>query len=340
MRAKDRVALAVAVATRARRDCVCIASKARASLHVNQRACTTDIRNRTIDEEGNRPPASKAHPIFQHPRAALEQAAPLALTIDRAGNLCRVGGVGDARRQGRQGNEVESLECARPRPAVAVWDQGDELEELSPVFCAFDDCVYRHGMYKYQHVGTDYIVTCPAISAPFAEAERPVRPSRQPLADKNTSMAALAAELVHIAQQWQVTVQIGIHSGSCVGAVLGSLRSFYCIIGDTVNVASRLCHAAEPGQIITSEALAKTVPELCVHLMQLDLKGVGPFAAYKMKQDQIPSNRCPVRRRHGSRGSEAAGDTCDGGELSSPASPTDDARAEVRRCGCPHLARC
>ena len=79
---------------------------------------------------------------------------------------------------------------------------------------------------------------------------------------------------------------------------------------------------------------------LCVHLMQLDLKGVGPFAAYKMKQDQIPSNRCPVRRRHGSRGSEAAGDTCDGGELSSPASPTDDARAEVRRCGCPHLARC
>ncbi len=30
-------------------------------------------------------------------------------------------------------------------------------------------------------------------------------------------------------------MKIGIHSGKCVGAVLGSLRSFYCVYGDTVS---------------------------------------------------------------------------------------------------------
>jgi class 3 adenylate cyclase len=210
---------------------------------------------------------------------------------------------------------------------MAAWDQGDELEELSPTFCAFDDCVYRHGLYKYQHVGSDYIVTCPAIAAPFAdEAERQARPSRVSLGDKNTRMAALAAELVRIAEQRQVAVQIGIHCGGCVGAVLGSLRSFYCIIGDTVNVASRLCHAAEPGHIVTSEAFAQTVPRLCVYHMQLVLKGVGPFAVY-----QIPSNRCPLTRCHAVR---AEGDACDVDECSSPAGPADDSPAEVGQ-GCP-----
>ena len=47
--------------------------------------------------------------------------------------------------------------------------------------------------------------------------------------------------------------QVGIHTGAAAGAVIGKLRAFYCIYGDTVNTASRLCARAEAGQIHCSQ---------------------------------------------------------------------------------------
>ena len=44
-------------------------------------------------------------------------------------------------------------------------------------------------------------------------------------------------------------MQLGIHAGSAAGAVIGKVRAFYCIYGDTVNTASRLCRYSKAGQM-------------------------------------------------------------------------------------------
>ena len=44
----------------------------------------------------------------------------------------------------------------------------------------------------------------------------------------------------HILQRRGIDVQIGLHTGKCAGTVLGTLRRFYCVYGDTVNVTARL----------------------------------------------------------------------------------------------------
>src|SRR3546814_13796136 len=49
-------------------------------------------------------------------------------------------------------------------------------------------------------------------------------------------------------------VRIGIHTGPVVGGVIGSSRLAYDYWGDTMNIASRLQHAAPPGGIAVSEA--------------------------------------------------------------------------------------
>ena len=54
--------------------------------------------------------------------------------------------------------------------------------------------------------------------------------------------------------QSPVEIGIGICTGPCVYGALGSSKTLsYTVIGDTVNTASRLCSAAEPGQILISE---------------------------------------------------------------------------------------
>ena len=57
--------------------------------------------------------------------------------------------------------------------------------------------------------------------------------------EKNTKMARLAADLMLIGQEHHLDLKIGMHCGSCVGAVIGNLRSFYCVYGNTINLAAR-----------------------------------------------------------------------------------------------------
>jgi class 3 adenylate cyclase len=128
---------------------------------------------------------------------------------------------------------------------------------LNDVFSEFDDIVQRFGMFKYHHVGDSYVVACPRAACPFDAAEQaapyPARHSRD--------MAMLADELQRAAERHQLwdghvlNLRVGIACGPAAGCVLGAHRSFYCLVGNTVNTASRMCKYAR-GPIHTTAEFA------------------------------------------------------------------------------------
>ena len=75
----------------------------------------------------------------------------------------------------------------------------------------------------------------------------------------------------------KLQVRVGIHTGAVVGGVIGSSRMAYDFWGDTVNLASRIQSAAQPGSILVSEATYyRSQNEVTFHLPRTELlKGVG-----------------------------------------------------------------
>ena len=120
---------------------------------------------------------------------------------------------------------------------------------LDELFSAFDDAVEAAGMYKYQHVGEWYIVACPRAATPFdAAAQAAAYPSAYSL-----GMLRLAAELrsitcAHVLSDGRrLDLLVGIDCGPVAGAVIGVHRAFYCLYGDTMNTAARMCKYAAGG---------------------------------------------------------------------------------------------
>jgi adenylate cyclase len=107
-----------------------------------------------------------------------------------------------------------------------------------------------------------------------------------PMRNAEVKAVQCALDMMRVLSEWnrtraaegqnEITVGIGINTGLVVTGAIGSSRALqYTAIGDAVNVASRLCGAAQPGQIILSEATFRKVQSdvAAVPLPPVRLKG-------------------------------------------------------------------
>eukprot|EP00960_Hanusia_phi_P074956 768351-Hanusia_phi.AAC.1 len=166
---------------------------------------------------------------------------------------------------------------------------------LDSVFETFDSEVQHYGMYKYQHVGDWYIITCPRAAAPFDEVEQ----SKSYPSEYGSRMVMLAKSLMDIAAQQrigstQLSLKVGISYGSVAGAVIGMHRAFYCVYGDTTNTAARMCKHSEGSQILCTKEFAElmhTSPMLdaiCRSEGTIDVKGKGPMEVFSVHVNMSP----------------------------------------------------
>lgn len=92
---------------------------------------------------------------------------------------------------------------------------------------------------------------------------------------------------------------IGINYGSCVWGPLGSRKTMdYTVVGDTVNVASRLCSQAKAGQVIISESVRQQLGGLiaATELPPARVKGkTEPIQIYSVEGQTGELPQIPMR---------------------------------------------
>ena len=139
---------------------------------------------------------------------------------------------------------------------------------LDEAFRAIDDIVRRHGLEKIKTIGDAYMA---AGGLPEESDDHPAR------------MVSAALEIQsYLEKNPHFSARIGIHTGPVVAGVVGRDKFVYDIWGDTVNQASRLEVAGEPGRVAISETVARRVGEEfdCTPAGTFEAKNIGKMKRY------------------------------------------------------------
>jgi adenylate cyclase len=144
-------------------------------------------------------------------------------------------------------------------------------ELLTAYFTEMVDIVFEHGGTLDKFIGDAILAVWGApLSAPD-DADRAL-----------AAACAMQRQLEVLNTRWQaagrptLAIGIGLNHGEVFAGYIGSERRLeYSVLGDTVNVASRLCGEADAGEILVTEsvlgALLAAVP--MERLADVELKG-------------------------------------------------------------------
>jgi adenylate cyclase len=164
-------------------------------------------------------------------------------------------------------------------------EPGQVRDVLNAYYRATTRIVFDHGGTVMQYVGDEVFAV---FGAPIPQAEAAATALRCALAMQQA--AGALNELLAGQGLPPVAYGIGLHRGEVVAAHVGNeIRRQYAVVGDPVNVGSRLCGQAGAGQVVASEELLdRTGQPLEVEpLGPLPLKGKRqPVRAFRVTTSQ------------------------------------------------------
>jgi adenylate cyclase len=156
------------------------------------------------------------------------------------------------------------------------------VELLNSYFRLVTDIIIKHGGYLDKFVGDAVMGVFGALIPDPVHAESAVRAAvevRHHLPELNQRLPAIGSH---------IQVGIGINTGEVVAGNLGSSKRMeYTVIGDNVNVASRLTDLAGPDEVLISEHTFKKLAKDERFILQsrgsLEVKGrKGPVRIYEV----------------------------------------------------------
>jgi guanylate cyclase, other len=151
---------------------------------------------------------------------------------------------------------------------------------LDRLYIKFDHLSRKHNVLKIETIG---------------DAWMGVTNVANPQVDHTKRIAAFALDAIDAANstlvdpkditRGYVKIRVGMHSGPVIGTVVGSRNPKYTLIGDTVNVSSKMESNSLPGRILCSEVAATLLQQQSSEFIiqsagSIDIKGTGLMEAF------------------------------------------------------------
>ena len=156
-------------------------------------------------------------------------------------------------------------------------------EALDRLFRWFDEIADRHGLEKIKTIGDAYMAVAGAPVPMTHHAEATVAMAVEILAGSRT---------VRWPSGDAIRVRGGVATGPVVAGVIGERKFAYDVWGDTVNLASRLEEAGEPGQVLVSHPTSTDVMDRYEFgpVQMVDIRGKGAMPVRALLGQHAPSD--------------------------------------------------
>ncbi|MFY7997525.1 MAG: adenylate/guanylate cyclase domain-containing protein [Candidatus Kapaibacteriota bacterium] len=129
------------------------------------------------------------------------------------------------------------------------------VKVLDHIFTIFDGITVKYGLEKIKTIGDAYMI---ASGIPYPRHDH-AEASALAALEMLDAIQAISFRLSEEGFDSDISVRIGMHTGSVVAGVIGKKKFTYDLWGDTVNTASRMESHGEAGRIHISEEVVQAL---------------------------------------------------------------------------------
>jgi class 3 adenylate cyclase len=172
---------------------------------------------------------------------------------------------------------------------ATVVDSVQILELLNTLYSKFDDVISKYdGLYKVECVSDTYMVAS-GLSHSDDKTHEEIQADTEAalMCCKELQEVAKSIDMEELGMMPEfdkLEIRIGVHSGPVFAGLVGNKMSRYCLFGDSVNTASRMCTNSEPGRICVSpktQEIGKNLKGMKFEQRSdVEVKGKGKMVTY------------------------------------------------------------